>query len=93
LYTKIYFKVNSNAASRLATWRRHANELVMLFYTTTGRRRRVFFVTGCSSCARCTGQGNDWVDSMGTNGKPTFRRRPNRSWVSAICNHFADIAA
>ena len=34
-----------------------------------------------------------WVDSNGTNGKPTFRRRANQSWCSATCNHFAVIAA
>jgi len=34
-----------------------------------------------------------WVDSNGTDRKPTFRRRANRSWLSKICNHFADIAA
>jgi len=49
--------------------------------------------TGCSPCARCTGQGNDCVDPNGTNGKPTFRGRVRQSWVSEICNHFTDIAA
>jgi len=44
------------------------------------------------SCAQLAGQGNDWVDSNGTDGKPTFRRRANQSWFSKICNHFADIA-
>ena len=34
-----------------------------------------------------------WVDSNDTYGKPKFRRRASRPWVSAICNHFADIAA
>ena len=29
-----------------------------------------------------------WVDSNGTDGKPTFHRRANLSWVSKICNHF-----
>jgi len=33
------------------------------------------------------------VDSNGTRGKPTFRRHANLSWLSAICIHFADIAA
>ena len=36
---------------------------------------------------------NDWVDSKSTNGKPTFRRLANLSWLSDICNHFGDIAA
>jgi len=32
-----------------------------------------------------------WVDSNSTDGKPTFRRPANQSWLSKICNHFADI--
>ena len=32
-----------------------------------------------------------WVNPNGVNGKPTFRRRANLSWLSAICIHFADI--
>jgi len=34
-----------------------------------------------------------WVDSNGTDGKPTFRRRANLSWLSKICIHFGEIAA
>jgi len=34
-----------------------------------------------------------WVDSSGTDGKPTFRRRANQSWLSNICIHFGKIAA
>jgi len=34
-----------------------------------------------------------WFQRYGTNGKPAFRRRANRSWLSANCIHFADIAA
>jgi len=34
-----------------------------------------------------------WVDSNGTDGKPTFHRRANLSWFSKICNHFREIAA
>ena len=34
-----------------------------------------------------------WVDSNGTDGKPTFHRRANLSWLSAICIHFREIAA
>jgi len=34
-----------------------------------------------------------WVDSNGTDGKPTFRRCAKQSWLSAIFNHFVDIAA
>jgi len=34
-----------------------------------------------------------WVDSNGTDGKSTFHRCANQSWLSKICNHFADIAA
>jgi len=34
-----------------------------------------------------------WVDSNGTDGKPTFRRFANLSYHSAICNHFGEIAA
>ena len=48
------------------------------------------------------GQGNDlsWLQRYrweancnGTDGNPTFRRLANQSWLSKICNHFADIAA
>jgi len=46
------------------------------------------------SCTHCTGHGNDfWVDSNGTDGKPTFRRHANLSSLSKICNHFREIAA
>jgi len=34
-----------------------------------------------------------WVDSNGTDGKPTFHRHANLSWFSKICNHFREIAA
>jgi len=34
-----------------------------------------------------------WVDSNGTDGKPTFHRRANLSSRSKICNHFREIAA
>jgi len=34
-----------------------------------------------------------WVDSNGTDEKPTFHRRGNLSWFSKICNHFREIAA
>jgi len=34
-----------------------------------------------------------WVDSNGTDGKPTFRRRANLSWLSKICIHFREIVA
>jgi len=43
------------------------------------------------SCMQPAGQGNDFY-SDGTDGKPTFRRCANQSWLSKICNHFADIA-
>jgi len=33
-----------------------------------------------------------WVDSNGTDEKPTFHRRANLSWFSKICNHFGEIA-
>ena len=45
------------------------------------------------SCMQPAGHDNDWVDSKGTDGKPTFRRLANLSWLSEICNHFGDIAA
>jgi len=32
------------------------------------------------------------VDSNGTDGKPTFRRQTNLSWLSEIFNHFGEIA-
>jgi len=43
-YKENYFKLNSNATSRLATWRLQATEIAMRrhFATSTGRRRRVF---------------------------------------------------
>ena len=34
-----------------------------------------------------------WVDSNSTNGKSTFCRRANLSWLSAICIHLEEIAA
>jgi len=34
-----------------------------------------------------------WVHSNGVNGKPTFHRRTNLSWLSKICNRFGEIAA
>ena len=34
-----------------------------------------------------------WVHSNGVNGKPTFHRRANLSWLSKICNRFGEIAA
>jgi len=34
-----------------------------------------------------------WVDSNGTDRKPTFHRRTNVSWFSKICNHFREFAA
>ena len=46
------------------------------------------------SCMQPADQANDFrVDSNGTDGKPTFRRHANQSWLFKICNHFADIAA
>jgi len=32
-----------------------------------------------------------WVHSNGVNGKPTFHRQPNLSWLSKICNRFGEI--
>ena len=43
-------------------------------------------------CAEPAGLVNDWVDSNGTDGKPTFHRRANLSSCSKICNHFGEIA-
>jgi len=43
------------------------------------------------SCTQPAGQANDWVDSNGTDGKPTFHRRTNLSSCSKICNHFREI--
>ena len=34
-----------------------------------------------------------WVHSNGVNGKPTFHRRANLSWLSKICNHLGEIPA
>ena len=34
-----------------------------------------------------------WVHSDGVNGKSTFHRRSNLSWLSKICNRFGEIAA
>jgi len=33
-----------------------------------------------------------WVHSNSVNGKPTFHRRANLSWLSKICNRFGEIA-
>ena len=32
-----------------------------------------------------------WVHSNGVNGKPTFHRRANLSWLSKICNRFGEM--
>ena len=47
------------------------------------------------SCGACSTGEWLWVDSNGTDGKPTFHRRANLSWFSKICrpNHFREIAA
>jgi len=42
------------------------------------------------SCLVRSLQAGEWLSWF--HGKPTFRRRANQSWLSAICN-FADIAA
>jgi len=84
-----------NATSRLARWRRQANELTMRrhFTRSTGRRRRVFLGEGALRVrtVQATGIILSWF--QGINGKPTFCRLANPSWLSAICNYFVDIAA
>jgi len=45
------------------------------------------------SCRACWPGEWLWVDSNGTDGKPTFHRRANLSWFSKICNQFREIAA
>ena len=59
-----------------------------------GRRRRAFFWERVFSVwPACCPEEWLWVDSIGINGKPTFRRRGNLSWLSPICNRFGEIAA
>jgi len=76
-------------------WRRHANELLMRFQVSStslhGSRNDVD--ERHSRCAVCCPGEWVWVDSNGKSGKSTFCRLANWSWVSAICNHFGDIAA
>ena len=58
-----------------------------------GRRRRVFL--GAKLLSVCAGYrpGESlWVHSNGVNGKPTFHRQSNLSWLSKICNRFGEIA-
>jgi len=57
------------------------------------RRRRVFFCERVLFAwpACCPGEWH-WVDSNGKYGKPTFHRRANLSWLSAICFHLGEIA-
>jgi len=59
-----------------------------------GRRRRVFLGEKLLSVCEGYRPGESlWVHSNGVNGKPTFHRRSNLSWLSKICNHFGEIAA
>jgi len=63
----------------------------------TSARRKIQRCPGMSFLMRrlqATGMTTSWFQPFyGINGKPTFRRLANRSWVSAIFNHFRDIAA
>ena len=53
-----------------------------------------FWGKNCSPCAGVTSQGESlWVHSNDVNGKPTFHRHANLSWLSKICNYFGEIAA
>jgi len=46
-----------------------------------------------SVCAGYSPGESLWVHSNIVNGKSTFHRRSNLSWLSEICNHFGEIAA
>jgi len=63
------------------------------FSRSKGRRRRVFLGQGdlCVRAVQATGITLSWFQRK--NVKSTFRMFAIPSWVSAICNHFGDIAA
>jgi len=60
-------------------WRRQENEFA------TSRMDRQTEEPAMSRnavlCDQPAGQGNDWVDSNGIDGKSTFRRWSNQSWL------------
>ena len=72
MYTKIYYRINSNATWTLACWRRNANDCDITSGALDGRASDVH--ERCSLCAACRPGEWLWVDSNATNGKPTFRR-------------------
>ena len=59
-----------------------------------GRRRWVFLEKKLLSVCSGYRPGESlWLHSNGVNGKPTFHRRANLSWLFKICNYFGEIAA
>ena len=74
-------------------WMRYTARLRQNYTYVQNRSVLRILLTPVLSTPRSTVQGNDWVDSNGTDGKSTFHRRANQSWLSKICNHFADITA
>ena len=68
--------------------------MTLLHYVCSARRVRAGDVQECRFLyAACRPRELLWVDSKGTDGKPTFRRLANLSWLSEICHHFGDTAA
>jgi len=57
-----------------------------------GRRKEYFWEKKLLSvCAGYRPGESLWVHFNGVNGKPTFHRRTNLSWLSKICNRFGEI--
>ena len=80
-YTKIYYRVNSNATSTLAGWRHHANDFATLHLKRSTEEEAMS--RNVVSCAEPVGQGNHFqliptaqVESQHSVGVPTCRDFP-----------------
>ena len=67
--------------------------MILRHYVCSARRksRRCPGMSFLVRSLQATGMALSWFH--GTNGKPTFHRLANLSWLFEICNHFGDIAA
>ena len=83
---RIYFKLQYDVIKPrlLAAIQRYAACREVVSYR---HRRRVFW--GAKLLSMCVGSGESlWVHSNGVDGKSTFHRQSNLSWLSKICNDF-----
>jgi len=96
-----YFYVSISNLLWIVVWRHQATPTYSVQrcaacreVVSYGWRRRVFLGKKLLSvCAGYRPGESLWVHSNGVNGKPTFHRQSNVSWLSKICNHFGEIAA